>query len=1747
MKPLTAVLVTGPANGSLTLNSNGHFVYTPTLGYAGSDSFVYKAFDGTDYSSNTTVSLTLTKPLSATALPEDRPSAGVQATGVVGTSSFTGEVQAGQRIEDGYSLSYESLSDPRPVIAVETTYTSANPSNKFEVQLTFNGVAQTSVWYTASTMNNNVRFAVQADASSLATGRYPWQMKIIGRYTNGDTATHLYSGNAEIVNLNASNFGDNWTVRELDRLVPQTGGVLLARGDGITAWFTSGSGGAFTSPVGPFGTVTLVQNTDSTYRLTDKFGNKANFSAIGLLTSRVDRNSNTTSFAYIDADSDSIADELSTITDPWSRVTTFAYSSGLLASVTDNASRVTSITTDSQGRVTAITAPDPDGSGSLSAPVTSYGYSGTTRRLTSVTDPLSHVTQIAYDFAGRLSSVTDAASTAFAFAIWQTRSLPNSSTGQGTETNPMTFYVPDGTFGTQSNGISGTDSTRFDRFGFPTSFKDALNNTTTWTRNSNGLATQMTQPGSIVTSYQYNSAQNLTQITHPGGSTQSWVYSSTLNQPTSATNELSKTTTFCYDTYGNLLTATSPLGYVTTNTYNSRGQVLTVTAPDPDGAGSLTSSVTSFSYDTLGRLTTITNPDTSTQQRGYDSANRITSQTDELGRVTTIAYDNLDRVTSITQPDPDGSGSLSAPVTTLAYNAVGNVTSKTDPLGRVTSFSYDVLNRRTQTTLPDPDGSGSLTSPVYAQAYNAASQITSQTDALGHVTTYAYNSAGQNTSITQPDPDGSGSLTAPVTSFLYDSLGRRTRITDPLSRQTNFEYSARGWLTKRTDPDPDGTGSLTSPVTVWTYNAGGQLTSITDPLSRVTSFAYDNDGRQTSVTLPDPDGSGSLTAPVLSTSYDNLGRVLTQTNPLGKVTAFAYDNRSRLTQRTYPDPDGSGSLTSPVTQWAFDAAGQRTSATDSLGQVTSFAYDNLGRRKQITSPDPDGAGSLTAPVTSFTFDAVNNVLTQTDPLGNVTSFSYDNLNRLLVRTEPDPDGAGSATAPVTTFVYNAVGNLTTLTDPVGNMTSWVYDNLQRQTSETNALNATRSWVFDAAGNVTKSTDRNGRIREFTFDGLNRITQEQWKNGTTVVNTITQVFDAASQLTSTSDSSAALAFSYDNLGRATSISNSGTPSVPTVVLSNTFDAASRRTGLSATINSTADFANAYSYDNLGRMTQVTQQGQSGGNTVAAKRVDLTYHANGQFSTISRYANLTATQLVAITTYSFDQANRLTSLTHTRGAASLAAYSWTFDATSRITAATTPDGTATYSYDNNGQLTGADHSVETDESYSYDANGNRTMSGYTTGTNNRLTSDGTSNYTYDSEGNRTRKTNIASGAYVDYAWDHRNRLTSVTYKTSGGTTTTKVEYTYDTLNRRVSKSVDDNGNGTIDRAEYFVYDNAGKPDPNVGVPLDDIVLVFRDADGSGSGLSSLSSRLLHGPAIDQVFATESSTNEVLWSLTDHQGTVRDVAKYNSGTDTTSIVNHLKYDSFGKVLSQTNSSYQPLHTYTGREWDADANLFYYRARWYDPIVGRFIGEDPITFAAGDTNLSRYVGNSSLSLLDPSGMSGITMPWGWDLESLRAGAAAAAVAARAAAARAAAAVAEAAVARAGTIAITIGGPVVAVILVMSPTDAGRGSERTSEEIANADATKAAIDKLLDGATDRKVGKTIQVNKPGGLDGANNDFDEAVGNATIKDHGAGIRSSTLPDGSTISVRPNSTEGSPTIQIDPLSGKSIKIRFPEGE
>ncbi len=96
---------------------------------------------------------------------------------------------------------------------------------------------------------------------------------------------------------------------------------------------------------------------------------------------------------------------------------------------------------------------------------------------------------------------------------------------------------------------------------------------------------------------------------------------------------------------------------------------------------------------------------------------------------------------------------------------------------------------------------------------------------------------------------------------------------------------------------------------------------------------------------------------------------------------------------------------------------------------------------------------------------------------------------------------------------------------------------------------------------------------------------------------------------------------------------------------------------------------------------------------------------------------------------------------------------------------------------------------------------------------------------------------------------------------------------------------------------------------------------------------------------------------------------MADYNSPGSTT-VVNKIDYDSFGNVVSETNAAVDHIFGFTGRERDEESDLYYYRARYYDPRLAQFISEDPIGFEAGDANTRRYVGNDPVNRVDPSGL---------------------------------------------------------------------------------------------------------------------------------------------------------------------------------
>ncbi len=293
----------------------------------------------------------------------------------------------------------------------------------------------------------------------------------------------------------------------------------------------------------------------------------------------------------------------------------------------------------------------------------------------------------------------------------------------------------------------------------------------------------------------------------------------------------------------------------------------------------------------------------------------------------------------------------------------------------------------------------------------------------------------------------------------------------------------------------------------------------------------------------------------------------------------------------------------------------------------------------------------------------------------------------------------------------------------------------------------------------------------------------------------------------------------------------------------------------------------------------------------------------------------------------------------------------------------------------QLKSADYANIADLNFDYDANGNRNSNGNTPGVDNRQEADSAWTFGYDPNGNLTSRTNKTTSAVIEYEYDTRNRLTAVRYKTSAtGSLTKVVKYGYDAIDRRISETVDTDGNGSVDQTDYFVNQGMRANRDNAG---DSVVLKINTA-------GQVVSRILHGALVDEVLAEENVTSitnrEVLWTLPDHQGSVRDLAKVDSSGNAT-VVNHIMYDAFGNTTSETDAAISHMFGYTGREFDKETGLQYNRARYYDPSLGRWMSKDPIGFDAGDTNLYRMTGNHPNMATDPSGNRG------WEIGGLTPG----------------------------------------------------------------------------------------------------------------------------------------------------------------
>jgi RHS repeat-associated protein len=203
--------------------------------------------------------------------------------------------------------------------------------------------------------------------------------------------------------------------------------------------------------------------------------------------------------------------------------------------------------------------------------------------------------------------------------------------------------------------------------------------------------------------------------------------------------------------------------------------------------------------------------------------------------------------------------------------------------------------------------------------------------------------------------------------------------------------------------------------------------------------------------------------------------------------------------------------------------------------------------------------------------------------------------------------------------------------------------------------------------------------------------------------------------------------------------------------------------------------------------------------------------------------------------------------------------------------------------------------------------------------------------DPNGNLTSKTE-GTDTWT-YSWNAENQLTKV--EKNGAEV---ARFAYDPLGRRVEKVASGVTTG-------YTYD-------------DDNIL--RESRGSSTV------KYIHGGETDKPLAVDDAAALTYF----HADGLGSIAKMTNGAGAVSLVR--QYDAWGNLELGVS---EPSYSFTGREWDPETGLYYYRARYYDPEASRFVSEDPIGLAAG-INFYVYVENSPTLLVDPSGLQA-GRPW--------------------------------------------------------------------------------------------------------------------------------------------------------------------------
>ncbi len=853
------------------------------------------------------------------------------------------------------------------------------------------------------------------------------------------------------------------------------------------------------------------------------------------------------------------------------------------------------------------------------------------------------------------------------------------------------------------------------------------------------------------------------------------------------------------------------------------------------------------------------------------------------------------------------------------------------------SYQHSILDRVTQVLVKDSAGTvKSRTDTVYDEV--TYSNVACPAGALQHDDTNfgcSFYARGNPTTITTYV--NAASQGGPVAKhFYYDWFGNLRKADVNCCQQKEWSYSSTteyAFPNSVTDGSPGGAQLTTS----FTYNAStGQPTTTTDPNNKTTSFSYDSLKRLTTVTRPD--------SQQITTSYDDANRIVTVEVPI--------QGTDRAKQKSYFDQLGrpfkqclldNNNTVISCTETQYDSLGRPYKASNPYTVTAQYwtetRLDALGRPTLVIPPD----GSPTSNRTQYTHSG--NTVTVTDPTGKQRKSETDAQGRLFKVYEPDVTQGGNPLTQLTTNTYNALDLLTQVSQ--GSQTrTYNYDDMGRLTSATTPEAGTVSYQYNGFNLVTLRTDARGVDTTYTYDTLNRLQQVSYDvSGTTATTTSTVTFTYGTSATQNNngrlitmtDGTGSESYTYDTLGRITQVTKLlDSVSYPTGYAYNL-------AGELTSVTYPSGRVVQHNYDPVGRLTKVF----AGATTYADQ---YGYNVAGQVTGFN-YGN----GVVAAFTYSPERL-QLATLKYTKNTTKLldVVYGYTQSSGNNGQIASITDNTgtqeggrsATYIYDALARLKEAYTNGSTTYPkwhyiYNYDRYGNLTAMDLqpdsvgqhpelfltVSATTNRITD---SNFTYDSAGNLTQD-GIGTGTHA-YKYDGENHVTLV----DNGSTAT---YTYDGAGLRVKKVA---GSTTT----RYIFSGSK--------------VVAEYVNGAAVG----------SPTREYIYSASQLLATLEGGTTTYHHQDQLSVRVNSNTSGTSVGQQGNYP-FGMAWYSTSTTTK--WRFTSYERDSESALDYAMFRYDSSRLGRFLSPDPVAGSVADPqslNRYAYVGNDPVNLVDPLGL---------------------------------------------------------------------------------------------------------------------------------------------------------------------------------